>query len=308
MHYTKNIQTATVLINNWEEARYVSKCLRRWLFRGQNKSEWLLKTTLERSLESRSINNKRRTAFELMVLSDFQSVAHNFIKNVPNIEDTIAWLSLIQHHGGPTRLLDFTESFYIAAYFALDGASKDSVIWAINRPELIKILPNTINLLSDKLEIISNNIHDKLKEILVRSISGDVPDKIVITAAPSRRSERQFIQKRLAVIPLNLEEGFMGALLGSFTPVGQMPNENNMKEAPLTEMTNILEGIKILKIVLLHECLLDARMDLNAMNINAFTLFRDLDGLGKQLSDRLNSVEAFENDQRTILGINPNFD
>jgi len=38
----------------------------------------------------------------------------------------------MQHHGAPTRLLDFTYSFYIAAYFALEESEKDCAIWALN--------------------------------------------------------------------------------------------------------------------------------------------------------------------------------
>jgi hypothetical protein len=40
----------------------------------------------------------------------------------------------MQHHGSPTRLLDFTYSAYVAAYFAAEEAEEDCVVWAIDGP------------------------------------------------------------------------------------------------------------------------------------------------------------------------------
>jgi hypothetical protein len=42
----------------------------------------------------------------------------------------------MQHHGAPTRLLDFTWSPYVAAFFALERATGDAAIWAVNLPLL----------------------------------------------------------------------------------------------------------------------------------------------------------------------------
>jgi len=292
MNFAQDTQTVVVHVRHWEEVRLIGKSLRRWLFRGQSKAEWVLKSTLERAFEERELPVIPEYPVEDLILSEFKSAAHLFSANTPRDEDTIAWLSLIQHHGGPTRLLDFTESFYVAAYFALDDATDNCAIWAFNRIDFMKRVSNIIDSLSHHLKIDRNiSTSGKLDIILIHAIRGDVEENKVITMAPSQRNERQYIQKGLAVIPLSLQEGYMGAILGSFDPPGKMPDENLMQEVGIEELLPILKTSKIVKIIMSKACFLNARIDLEQMNINSTTLFRGLDGLGKNLKSVFNSIE-----------------
>lgn len=295
MYCAQSTQTAVVRVSDWEDVLRIGKCMKRWLFRGQQKAEWSLKSSLERAFEDRGIPITRTDPIEEMILIDFKSAAHLFSAGVPQDTDTIAWLTLIRHHGGPTRLLDFTESFYVAAYFALDSATNDCAIWTFNRIDLMTRVANIIDRLCKQLKIdLSLSIEQRFNEILLKAIRGEICENYLLPMSPSQRNERQFLQQGLAVIPLNLREGFMGALLNSFDPPGRMPNENHMQEVTFGELQSVLEISGVVKITMTKDCFLDARIDLEQMNINAATLFRGLDGLGKKLHSILDTVELYQ--------------
>lgn len=79
------------------------------------------------------------------LLRQFQRRAHHYLPDVPPKAAWLEWLALMQHHGAPTRLMDWTYSFYVALYFALEEAEKNFVIWALDLEwvdqRLKKILP-----------------------------------------------------------------------------------------------------------------------------------------------------------------------
>lgn len=91
-----------------------------YIYRGQARAEWPLSSSLERVLGERwSMNSAQR--FEDYALDQFTRKFHlyNHRDTVPTSK--LGWLSLMQHHGVPTRLIDFTESPYVALYFALES-------------------------------------------------------------------------------------------------------------------------------------------------------------------------------------------
>jgi hypothetical protein len=64
---------------------------------------------------------------------------------VPAYGDSAIWLSLMQHYGLPTRLLDWSRSPLVAAYFALeqyiydkDAKPQDASIWIL-RPHALNV-------------------------------------------------------------------------------------------------------------------------------------------------------------------------
>jgi FRG domain len=127
-----------IAIESWEHyLRLVSEPpLREWAFRGQRDASWQLWPTISRELRNRHVARRYWTDQEYRLIRIFQRKALHFLDKVPDVEDTPQWMALMQHHGGPTRLLDFTWSPYVAAFFALESSVSEAAVWAINAPKL----------------------------------------------------------------------------------------------------------------------------------------------------------------------------
>jgi FRG domain len=71
---------------------------------------------------------------ERYLLSTFQRRAHHYITYPPERDDELEWLALMQHHGAPTRLLDWTKSPYVELFFALEPimGADFAAVWAID--------------------------------------------------------------------------------------------------------------------------------------------------------------------------------
>jgi hypothetical protein len=103
-----------------------------WAFRGQCDASWGLSSKISRYLRNFHIHPNAWLEQEERILRIFKRKAHHFLREAPDANDEFQWLALMQHHGAPTRLLDFTWSPYVAAFFALETATGDAAVWALN--------------------------------------------------------------------------------------------------------------------------------------------------------------------------------
>jgi hypothetical protein len=121
-------------VSSWEEflKLITDSPYSNWAFRGQRVADWSLDTSLSRYLKNFNVNERAWTEQERRILRIFKRKAHQFLDKPPASDDDLQWLALMQHHGAPTRLLDFTWSPYVAAFFALERGLGDTAIWALN--------------------------------------------------------------------------------------------------------------------------------------------------------------------------------
>src|SRR5262245_35082084 len=118
-----------------------------YIFRGQGNADWQLRSTFDRSYCNKQAASRDTLAKEL--IQEFYEECERYSAWRYKVDDPRV-LAMAQHHGLPTRLLDWSFSPYVAAYFAFswfmferpDMTQVGNVaIWVLNRHEVEKKAP-----------------------------------------------------------------------------------------------------------------------------------------------------------------------
>ena len=119
-----------------------------YVYRGMTRSYYDIVTSLDRNCKD------KKAILEPSILRNFTKYA---ALEDPSIKDSI-WRQMIlgQHHGLPTRLLDWSRSPLIALYFAvternMDNINKyDGVVWRVDLDEQYRHLPASYRAVTKK--------------------------------------------------------------------------------------------------------------------------------------------------------------
>ena len=272
----------TVELSSWQAYKHLVDSLSdNWVFRGQANSEWGLQNAIERTDFIHLHKGIEREFVE-----EFQRGARNYLSKDQIPEHLIEWLALMQHHGAPTRLLDFTKSPFIAAFFGFEIADmwteEKASIWALHLPSLrTKALTKLADHYGDALK------KDKgfVDEALFEKIFNDDSCSVVFPVEPFRMNRRYSLQQSIFISTGNATEPFM------------------------TQLDFMQSGMEqsVIKIELASNKRKEVLRDLQRMNLNRASLFPDLDGYAGALRLRYNSMRTPEEvlaDQLQKLGDN----
>ncbi len=261
--------TRTRLASFDELQRYQAPAM---LYRGQRSVEMQLSCSLERLFQAEQTALAYRAQLESELLREFRRGYHEYALYIPRPAAHIEWMSLMQHHGAPTRLLDFTYSIYVAAYFAFEEAHprgearrSNPALWRVKgewalREALAKLRADN-RVSEDDVRSLWGPTIEANEEVLQGCLFREPALRFVIPANPFRMNARLRVQNGIFLAPGDVTATFMQNLQA-------MPGHENPE--------NLLQ--------------LDLDIDrrealerLHTMNISRTSLFPGLDGYAQSL-------------------------
>lgn len=248
-------------VGSWDEFVAIARSLDGWAFRGQRDASWPMLSSLSRKLNNFVQDKTCWQEREARAIRIFRRKAHNYISDLRILDDDLRCLALMQHHGAPTRLLDFTKSPFVAAFFALEDATDDAAVFALNTPALWNAKPiNCPELTKDTI--------DPRADGNFETYFASNTHEVVWLGEPNEMDRRLLAQSGTFVMP----------------GVVDRPVEDILQGYPSPD--TLLKKLIIPAKEIREECM----RSLYRMNVTNATLFPDLDGLAKSIAFELEII------------------
>lgn len=283
-------------LEHWNDLSMLSPSfLKAFVFRGQGICDWHIKSALERLIERFYKNGTQKriypAGFEADMLNDFRWKYPNYVRsNMPYEDEMIEWLSIMQHYGSCTRMVDFTFSPYVALFMAIDSSEgeKDCTVWCLNHLVLSGKFSEDHHTKRENLLFDNPNrkpsIYKHANQLLKESVNDTKRDfcPYVYLVRPCKVNERIIRQQGLFAIPEKIDIPFEDNLLA-------MVGSKEPKEVPFSEIIDYSNSEKrscpndyvLIKIDIPACFRYEITKSLYLMNMTAESLFPDLMGLAK---------------------------
>lgn len=252
----------TTVLTSWSQFMNLTSELDGWAFRGQQRADWLLESSLSRYMRAYIEDKQQWRSREERAIRIFRRKAHNFLVHTDLLANDLRCLALMQHHGAPTRLLDFTKSPFVAAFFALERAVGDAAIFALNTPTLWNNSARPKENATLTRDVIDPRIPGNLDEFFFCNINN-----VIWFGEPTEMDDRLVAQSGTFVVPGVIDRS----------------------------LKDILDGYDadeelLHKIVIPVSIRVEAMKWLYRMNLTNASLFPGLDGLARSIALELEIV------------------
>jgi hypothetical protein len=255
--YLETLESVLQIIADQEYNDHKKRHRSSFIYRGLSKASFNLSTSLQRNCKHLHME------LESSILRNFTKYA---VSEDPSLHLSV-WKQMIlgQHHGLPTRLLDWTYSPLTAMHFAtttnnLDKMDKfDCVIWKIDIEEIHKLLPS------------------KYQDALGEENAGIFTVEMLKKIAPDTETYDKDMKGSAMVIiePPSIDP----RIINQYSYFSVIPGDMKDIETFLNENTN-----NTVKYIIKKELRWRIRDMLDQLNINERIVYPGLDGLSQWLT------------------------
>ena len=218
-----------------------------WWFRGHADISWKLQPSIWRDYSK---------AQEAYMSQEFLFKARTRVVNYPSDKDKSGWISLMQHHELPTRLLDWSKSPLIALYFAANDYHRHSINEKNNDACIWAICPGEMNKFFNHEELIYPLNSKTVRKLINQAYYTDRDENLGVIAASAIETHPRMIMQQSA-----------------FTVHSEMEPLENI------ECSNSW----LRKIKIPQQYLADIAIELELIGIKLSSIFPDLDNLSKEI-------------------------